>query len=51
MENNSEHYHCLHECEHPQPFEYFGVMWCGRCFFVYKALCPMILCIPGLNCA
>ena len=41
------HAHCPDDCEHPQPFLLNGTMYCGRCWFVYKQLNPMIPCRPS----
>lgn len=42
----SPHYHCPYDCEHPQPFEADGVLYCGRCWFVCRELTVMVLCTP-----
>lgn len=41
-----DHAHCPYDCEHPQPFEDFGVAVCGACWFINKELTPMVLCTP-----
>jgi hypothetical protein len=38
------HAHCKFECEHPQPFVWRGVLYCGRCWFVDKILTRMTPC-------
>jgi hypothetical protein len=42
-----EHYHCPHECEHPQPFvAEDGRRLCGRCWVRDDVKREMILCTP-----
>ena len=45
----TKHYHCPHDCEHPQPFDNVdGRKLCGRCFFVEGVETEMILCTPDV---
>ena len=41
------HYHCPHDCEHPQPFiASDGKRYCGRCWFRERELIEVFLCTP-----
>jgi hypothetical protein len=41
------HAHCPEGCEHPQPFvDVAGLLWCGRCWFMYGCLSLMVGCTP-----
>lgn len=43
------HFHCPDGCEHPQPFmDDEGDYLCGRCFFVYGRMTPMVPCTPDI---
>lgn len=48
VDNNCDHAHCPHHCEHPQPFLLDGVMVCGRCFFIEKVVTPVEPCNPAI---
>jgi hypothetical protein len=42
--------HCPLDCEHPQPFEQDGVLYCGRCYFKppQSILTAMVPCTPDI---
>ena len=42
----ANHAHCIHDCEHPQPFMQDGKCYCGRCYHESKELNEVIPCIP-----
>ena len=43
------HYHCPHDCEHPQPFVCDdGRRLCGRCYFVDGIETEVILCTEDI---
>ena len=42
------HSHCPCGCEHPQPFQHDGKMYCGRCWVKAQVLCEMVPCAPPL---
>ena len=38
------HAHCPRDCEHPQPFVWATILWCGRCYFVKHLLTQCVPC-------
>ncbi len=42
------HAHCPHECEHPQPYIYKGVLVCGVCHLHRGVISKMEPCVPGV---
>lgn len=42
------HYHCPHDCEHPQPFEHEDRRYCAACYFREGIMNEMILCTPAI---
>ncbi len=46
LERGVSHAHCPLLCEHPQPFDADGVLWCGRCWFLCGTRTEMVACTP-----
>jgi hypothetical protein len=44
-----DHYHCSrYDCEHPQPFWFFGEFFCGLCWAFRGKVSRCILCNPEI---
>jgi len=42
--HNCQHAHCPYGCDHPQPFEHEGKLYCGKHWFDDLELVEMVPC-------